>query len=364
MSARTERLNLGLPTRQIAQTVCDVPSVSGDESALADIIENTLRESAHLAVTRNGDAVVARTEFGRPQRVIIAGHIDTVPINDNLPSSFVADDLGREWLVGRGSVDMKSGVAVALKLAAELDEANFDLTWIFYDHEEVDAMLNGLGRISRENPELLQADFAILAEPSNAVIEGGCNGTMRIDVRSHGVRSHSARAWIGDNAIHKLGTALDKLSAYQAPTITVDGLDYRESLSAVGISGGVAGNVIPDEAVLTVNYRFAPSTTVVDATAFLNEFFAGFEVTVVDQSAGARPGLDAPIAQSLVQSIGQPAQPKYGWTDVARFSALGIPAVNFGPGDPARAHTDDEQVLCDEIDSVEAALRSWLTGRD
>lgn len=357
----TPALDLTATSIELTRQLCDIESVSGNERRIADAIEAALAGHSHLAVTRNGDAVVARTSLGRDRRVVIAGHIDTVPVNDNLPTRFETID-GVEYLWGRGTVDMKAGAAVQLKLAAELSEPIADLTWIFYDNEEVASHLNGLGRLLRESPELLEADFAILCEPTRSEIEGGCNGTARVEVRAFGTRAHSARAWVGHNAIHDLAPALAKLSAYEPQQIEVDGLVYRESLNAVGISGGVAGNVIPDEAMISVNYRFAPSQTGEQAVAFLREFFTGYQVTVVDLADGARPGLDSELAQQLVARSGAPAAPKYGWTDVARFSALGIPAVNYGPGDPLKAHADDERVPLSQIESCEQGLREWLTG--
>lgn len=335
--------------------LCDLPSVSGDERVIANAIEASLRAYPHLTVDRDGDAVVARTTLGRDRRVVIAGHIDTVPVNGNLPVRRVGDDL-----VGRGTVDMKAGVAVALVLAADLSAPPVDLTWIFYDHEEVAAELNGLGRLARTRPDLLAGDFAILGEPTSATVEGGCNGTARVDIRLRGRRAHSARSWMGHNAIHDAAEVLRILRDYQAAELEVDGLVYREGLNAVGISGGVAGNVIPDEAVVSVNYRFAPSRSAADAIAHVREVFAGFEVEVTDLAEGARPGLDDPLAQEFVAAVGGVARPKYGWTDVARFSALGIPAVNYGPGDPQLAHADDERVHIDEILACERGLRAWL----
>lgn len=349
-------LDLTADSVTITRAICDIESVSGDERVLADAIEHALSAYPHLTVTRDGDAIVARTTLGRPQRVVIAGHIDTVPIHDNLPTELRDGEI---W--GRGTVDMKAGVAVQLKLAAELAQPRVDLTWIWYDHEEVSAELNGLGRLARTHPELLHADFAILGEPSNAVIEGGCNGTVRVELCSSGVRAHSARAWMGENAIHKLGPALERLAQYEPATVTVDGLDYREGLNAVRVAGGVAGNVIPDEAVLELNYRFAPNRSAADAIAELRALFPEYDVRVTDQADGARPGLDAELAHAFVEAVGQPAQPKYGWTDVARFSALGTPAVNFGPGNPSLAHADDERVPVADIHAVEGALRAWLS---
>lgn len=356
----TPTLDLFRSSVELTADICNIESVSGNEHALANAIEAALSEYAHLDIFRNEDAVVARTNLGRSQRVIIAGHIDTVPVNNNLPVRY-SEEEGAQWLWGRGTVDMKAGVAVAVKLAAELTEPAYDITWIWYDHEEVESSLNGLGRLAVVAPELLAGDFAILGEPSNSTVEGGCNGTLRIEVRTHGVRAHSARAWMGKNAIHKLSSALSALEAYEPATVTVDGLDYREGLSAVGISGGVAGNVIPDAAVLTVNYRFAPDKSVDQALAHVQDVFAGFEIVVTDSAEGARPGLTAAIAQDFVAAVGEEPKPKYGWTDVSRFSALGIPAVNFGPGDPSLAHTDNERVLTSQIESCEQALRNWLT---
>lgn len=353
----------------LTRTVCDIPSVSGDERALADAIETVLRGCSHLEVVRDGDALVARTNLGRDRRVVVAGHIDTVPIADNLPTRLVGtgDDA---VLWGRGTVDMLGGVAVALALAVELGAPGtapaHDLTWIFYDHEEVDSALNGLGRLARHHPELLAGDFAILGEPSNAGIEGGCNGTMRVDVRTRGVAAHSARAWTGENAIHAAAPVLARLAAYEPRSVEVDGLVYREGLNAVRIEGGIAGNVIPDACTVEVNYRFAPSRSVEEAEAHLQDVFAGFDVVVTDAAGGARPGLDDPLAAEFVKSVlattgGAPA-PKYGWTDVARFSELGVPAVNFGPGDPLLAHKDDEHLPVAQLAQCRDALRAWLLG--
>lgn len=337
--------------------MCDIESVSGDEGLIADAIEEFLQGCDHLEVTRDGNALVARTSLGRPHRVVIAGHIDTVPVNGNLPSEMRGDIL---W--GRGTVDMKAGVAVHLRLAKDLVEPLHDITWIFYDLEEVEATRNGLGRLSRNHPDLLVGDFAILGEPSNAIIEGGCNGTMRVAISATGERAHSARSWMGSNAIHAAHVILERLANYEAKTVTVDGLDYREGLNAVGIRGGVAGNVIPDACTVDVNFRFAPSKSEADAFAEVTALFPEFDIVVTDAAAGARPGADSPLAQSFIEAVGGRIAPKLGWTDVARFSALGIPAVNFGPGDPALAHADDERVPISDILACDAGLRAWLAG--
>lgn len=353
-------LNLETDVAELTRTICDIESVSGNETALANAIETALKSYAHLEVIRDGDCIVARTNLGRDSRVVIAGHIDTVPVADNLPVQLQTID-DEQVLFGRGTVDMKAGVAVQLKLAATVTEPVRDVTWIFYDHEEVEASKNGLGRLARNHPELLAASFAVLCEPTSAQVEGGCNGTMRIDITCTGVKAHSARPWMGKNAIHETAEALTVLANYEPAEVKVDGLVYRESLNAVLIQGGIATNVIPDLATITVNYRFAPNKSVADAEAHLRQVFAGYEFTVTDFAEGARPGLDRPEAQSFLAATQAVAKPKYGWTDVARFSELGVPAVNFGPGDPSKAHADDEAVPVSQIYACESALRAWLS---
>ncbi|WP_223695178.1 succinyl-diaminopimelate desuccinylase [Leifsonia poae] len=354
-------LDLSASSIDLTRQICDIESVSGDEGGLADAIEAALVDCDHLEIVRDGDTVVARTDLGRDRRVVIAGHIDTVPVNGNLPTRFETED-GVDYLWGRGTVDMKAGTAVQLKLAAELTDPTVDITWMWYDHEEVSADLNGLGRLARNRPDLFVGDFAILGEPSNGVVEGGCNGNLRVEVRTFGRRAHSARGWVGENAIHKAAPILEILAAYTAREVEVDGLVYREGLNAVGISGGVAGNIIPDECMVHINYRFAPSRSAEEAIEHMRELFGEYEIAVVDRADGARPGLDAPLAQEFLAAVGGEAKPKYGWTDVARFSALGIPAVNYGPGDPLKAHADDERVPVAQITAVEAGLRAWLSG--
>jgi succinyl-diaminopimelate desuccinylase len=353
-------LDLTVSSIDLTRQLCDIESVSGDEKQIADEIWQVLEGAPHLELFRDGDALVAKTNLGRSKRVIIAGHIDTVPINANVPTRFkTVDEVDYLW--GRGTVDMKAGCAVALTLAVELTEPNVDITWVWYDLEEVSDALNGLGRLTRLYPELLAGDFAILMEPSNSSVEGGCNGNLRAEIRTSGLRAHSARSWIGDNAIHKAAPILDRLAAYEAREVEVDGLVYREGLNAVGISGGVAGNVIPDECMVHINYRFAPSRSADEAVTHITELFGDFDVSIVDLAQGARPGLDAPLAQEFLAAVGGEAKPKYGWTDVARFAGLGIPAVNYGPGDPLKAHADDERVAIDQITECERGLRAWLT---
>jgi succinyl-diaminopimelate desuccinylase len=347
-------LDLGVDAVSLTEDLVNIESVSGNEGEIADAVETALRALDHLEVQRFGHTVVARTHQGRAERVVVAGHLDTVPLSDNLPARRDATRLH-----GLGACDMKGGVAVALRLATT-PVTNRDLTFLFYECEEVEAERNGLHVLAGSNPELLEADFAILMEPSDGVVEAGCQGTLRADVTTRGRRAHSARSWTGLNAIHGAADVLARLNAYQPRRPVIDGLEYHEGLNAVGISGGVAGNVLPDVCTVSVNYRFAPDRSVPDAYAHVREVFEGFEVELSDSAPGALPGLSVPAAAAFVEAVGGRANPKFGWTDVARFSALGIPAVNFGPGDPHLAHRQDEFVPVDQVWTVEEQLRTWL----
>lgn len=347
---------------ELAAALVDIPSESRHEARIADAVEAALRAQAPgFEIIRNGNAVLARTHLGRPSRVLLAGHLDTVPVADNLPSRRSTGHEG-ELLHGCGAVDMKSGDAVFLHLAATIDAPVHDLTLVFYDCEEIDSTANGLGRIERELPDWLAADVAILGEPTGGYIEAGCQGTLRVVVKTTGTRAHSARPWSGDNAIHKLGAALDRLTRYQARTVEIDGCTYREGLSAVRIDGGVAGNVIPDAASVTVNFRFAPDRSTESALRHVHDVFHGLEVDIelTDSAAGALPGLSRPAAGALVQAAAGQVRAKYGWTDVSRFAARGIPAVNYGPGDPNLAHRRDERVPVEQIRGAVAMLRRYL----
>jgi succinyl-diaminopimelate desuccinylase len=350
-------LNLSADVVELAATLVDIPSESHDERQIADVVEEALRSASYLQVTRQGNTLVARTELGWPERVLIGGHLDTVPSAGNLPHHFVGEDL-----YGLGSCDMKGGVAIALALAGGLAEPSRDVTYVFYEGEEVASEFNGLQHLADNHPALLQADLAILMEPSNAGIEAGCQGTLRAEITLPGSRAHSARSWLGVNAVHAAADVLGILRAYQPVRPIVDGLEYREGLSAVGIRGGIAGNVIPDSCTVAVNYRFAPNRSAEQAVDHVREVFDGFAVDILEVAPGARPGLDRPAAADFVAAVGADPKPKFGWTDVARFSALGVPALNFGPGDPSLAHAADERVPVAQIRSCHAQLRAWLTG--
>ncbi|SDK68355.1 succinyl-diaminopimelate desuccinylase [Streptomyces indicus] len=351
-------LDLSADVVALTRALVDLPSESGAEGPLADAVEAALTALPHLTVERLGNTVVARTDLGRAERVIIAGHLDTVPAAGNLPSR---EQDGRVY--GLGACDMKGGVAVALRLAAQLAAPVRDITYVFYECEEVEGERNGLHQVATHRPGLLAGDFAILMEPSDAGVEAGCQGVLEAEITVRGIRAHTARAWMGVNAAHRAAAVLQRLADHTPERVLIDGLEYREGLSAVAVRAGVAGNVVPDECVITVNARFAPHRSPREAKEYVRGLFPPEEYdefTVTDVAPGALPGLDRPAVASLVEHLGVTPRPKLGWTDVARFTALGIPALNLGPGDPSLAHTAGEYVPVEQLRSCERQLGEWL----
>jgi succinyl-diaminopimelate desuccinylase len=340
----------------LTRALVDIESVSGNEAEIADAVEAAVRTAPHLTVRRTGNTVVASTNLGRPGRVVLAGHLDTVPIADNFPSTVDGD-----IMYGCGTSDMKSGVAIALWLAIALSSPRHDVTYFFYDCEEVESYRNGLRNIALEHRDWLAADFAILLEGTYGLVEGGCQGSMKAWVSTTGKRAHSARSWHGVNAIHAASGILDRLNEYQPRRVVIDGCEYREGLNAVRVAGGIASNVIPDRCRIEVNYRFAPDRSGEEAVRHVHEVFDGYDVEVTDVAPGALPGLSAPAVQEFLAVVGKPPIGKYGWTDVARFAEIGIPALNYGPGDPNLAHSREERVELSKIRSGAETLRAWLT---
>lgn len=339
----------------------DVASPSRAEGPLVDLLESELRAHGHLDVARVGDNLVARTRLGRSHRVILAGHTDTVPASNNEVARI---DDGR--LFGVGSADMKGGLAVMLDLAATLTDPAVDVTYVFYAREEIASVESGLGELFESRPDLLVGDIAILGEPTDARIEAGCQGTLRMRIEVRGVRAHTARPWMGRNAVHRLAAILTVLDSYEARSPVIDGCQFREALQAVAIDGGVSGNVIPDAASITLNFRFAPDRSAAEAERHVRDLFAPMledcdVVEVLDLANAAPPGLDHPLLRSLVERSGAEVMAKLGWTDVARFAAHGVPAVNFGPGDSTVAHTEGEYLDNAPLERVRAVLFGLLT---
>jgi succinyl-diaminopimelate desuccinylase len=346
----------------LTASLVSIPSLSHQEGQLADAVEAALRLCGWLTVDRVGDNVVGRTDLGRASRLVLAGHLDTVPPADGNDTPHLDGDT----LYGLGAADMKGGLATFLHLAGTIPEPVVDVTWCFYACEEVARSDSGLEELWQRRPDLLQADAAILGEPTGGVVEAGCQGTMRIRVALAGARAHTARPFTGRNAIHRLGPVLDAIAAYPGRRVVIDGCEYAEQLQAVQIEGGVANNVVPDQAAVMINHRFAPDRSPAEAEASVKALIAstlepGDSWELVEAVAGAPPSLDDPHLARLVAATGAPPRAKVGWTDVASFAAHGIPAANFGPGDPLLAHTPGEHVSLVELDQAASVLGAVLT---
>lgn len=369
------RLDLTIGPVELTRALVDIPSRSHEELVIADALEAALRalELPRVTIERHGNTLVARTHRGLPTRVVLAGHIDTVPPAENLPSRRELDATGEDCIFGLGSVDMKSGDAVyihAFVSLASSENLAHDLTLILYEGEEVATRFNGLNHLSAVHPEWLDGDVALLGEPSGAVIEAGCQGTLRVRIVATGIRAHSARSWLGDNAAHRLGPVISRIAQFSPREVDIDGCSYREGLNVVHLESGVATNTVPDEAWMFVNFRFAPDRSEAEALAYTLEILGigtpespapGFRIEVDDSAPGALPGLHEPAAAALVAATGGQVRAKYGWTDVARFASLGIPALNFGPGDPGLCHTPQENCPVSMIENVSDMLLRYLT---
>jgi succinyl-diaminopimelate desuccinylase len=347
----------------VTRDLMAVPSLSGQEAALADLVEKTLGASSWLEVERVGDNVVARTTLSRPQRMVVAGHLDTVPPGGNERPRTDGDTV---W--GVGASDMKGGLAVMLDLATTVDEPAVDVTWCFYAREEIGREDSGLLELWTQRPDLLAGDAAVLGEPTSALVEAGCQGTMRLRIVLRGVRAHTARPFAGRNAIHRLAPLFRRVVEWPGREVVLDGCTYAEQLQVVSVEGGVAGNVVPDEVRVVVNHRYAPDRRAADAEAFLHELFDpvlevenGDEWDILDAGDGAPPSLDHPLLRSLVEQTGASPKAKVGWTDVASFWAHGVPAANFGPGDPLLAHHPDERVSRAQLERAREVLAALVS---
>jgi succinyl-diaminopimelate desuccinylase len=342
----------------LTAALCAVPSVSRSEAELAAAVEVRLAAST-LRLERVANNLVARTDAGRERRVVLAGHLDTVPANGNEVPKVEGDVLH-----ALGAADMKGGLAVLLRLAEEVAaDARFDLTFVFYESEEIADEYNGLRHLFEVRPDLVAGDFAILLEPTDNWLEAGCQGSLRLEAVFMGSRAHTARPWQGVNAVHRAAPVLSRLAGYQPAEVEVDGLRFRQALQVVDVHGGVAGNVVPDRCTITVNRRYAPSLTLEEAEAEVRVLLEGAdEVALTSVSPAAHPNLAHPLVAEFADRLGVPVRPKLGWTDVARFSAQGVPAVNFGPGDPEVSHTAGEHVTRESLETCHEALARFLTG--
>jgi succinyl-diaminopimelate desuccinylase len=336
-----------------------IDSISRNEAAFATLVFDELCSVEHLVVERVGDNVIARTEGFHAHRILVAGHLDTVPGD---PSLAIIEG-GR--LTGLGACDMKGSLAVMLELAKDTSNRTLDITWVFYAREEIARSESGLLEIAQLRPDLLQADAAIVAEPTGGAVEAGCQGTLRLGLTVQGLRAHTARPFTGRNAIHRLGAAINQVAQYESRVAVVDGIAFTEQLQVVSVGGGIAPNVVPDSATLVLNHRVAPDRSRDQAVSAVREYLGDLlededVLEVLDWAPAAPPSLTHPVIQSLVAASGQPARAKVGWTDVATLHEMGIPATNFGAGDPLLAHRSDEFVTEAELEAFATTLRGLL----
>ena len=341
----------------------EIDSESKDERAIADYVEAKFRYQDFFDCTRVGNNVVLTPkDFDFKTGIVIAGHLDTVPRSKGMVNRRDVDTL-----VGLGAVDMKGGIGVMLALAMSRVLGK-NVKFVFYACEEISREFSGLLELERSDPTLLQASGAILMEPTGGAIEVGCQGTARFKVQIAGRRAHSARPWIGSNAIHNASKFLSYISDIAVNKIIVEGCEYNESLSAVFISGGIAGNVIPDLVEIIVNFRFAPGRddheVLRDTSRRLEiclDLQRGDRVELIEWAPSAPPNLSNQMIANLGLKSNRAVRSKLGWTDVAFFWERNIAACNFGPGDPNLAHTSDEIVTRNELDEVWSVITAALT---
>ena len=336
----------------------DIPSVTGDEARICTAIATRLYPSVGRdAVVRFSDSLIVGRRSGRPL-LLIAGHLDTVPSQGQNPAS-VAE--GR--LHGLGAADMKAGLAVMIHLLEDpgIQAGPYDVIGIFYAGEEGPSSGNQLEEVLTRAAWMSQAEFAVVLEPSDGELQLGCNGVMNATVSFEGKSAHSARPWLGENAVTKAGEWMTRLHRMEPAEVDIDGMVYREVLSVTRASGGIANNIIPPRFELNLNYRFPPTRSLKEAEAFLANVCSEADGFVITDSAPAGPvRIDSPFVTKLARISGAPKAAKQGWTDVARFGVYGIPAVNYGPGETVQAHQVSESVALGDLDTVFRNLHTAL----
>jgi succinyl-diaminopimelate desuccinylase len=342
---------------ELALALVDIRSVSGEEQALTGWLARQVGAQPHLEVVHEqGDALVFG--LGGSPEVLIAGHSDTVPEQGNLPGR-----LADGFLHGLGAADMKGALAVMLALAGELGSRRPALNpqFVIFGGEELPQSNGVLGKLFGTCPSLLEARLAVMMEPTANRLQAGCLGNIKAELVFEGVAAHSARPWLGRNAIHDAIGALQGPVSLEPYDVVLEGLRFREVLSVTEIHGGIANNVIPDQVVCGLNFRYAGSRSPAQAEARLRELVGTTgKLTVI----GNAPSAPVPAGNDLLDRLRQagdlPMEPKQAWTPVAEFAAHGLDAINFGPGDPRMAHRRDERIAVDAMDTSLEVLRRFL----
>jgi len=345
-------------------TLVNIPSVSGEEHAIADYIETRLHATGRGPLDRTRRSVVWRgPETGRPL-LVLAGHVDTVRPQDN-GCARREERPGGAQILGLGSTDMKSGIAVMLRLAETLDlqRSRFDLACVFYDGEEGPSAKNGLRRVLARMRWLRKARLAVVLEPTALHVELGCNGTVNLEIRVPGVAAHAARPWTGRNAVTEGAAWLAGIGATPLRTVRVHGLEFRETLEVTRLRAGSARNVLPAEMLVNLNHRFPPDRTVDEAVERVSHLIPPkWQWKIRSSSPPGRVCFDDPEVQAFIQGSRLRVAGKQGWTDVARFTRRGIPAFNFGPGIPELCHRADEHCPVANLDAACERLERWIAG--
>lgn len=327
----------------------DIPSETGNEQLIRDAIADRL---SALPVSIVRDSLVVG-EPG-PGKVILAGHTDTVPLQGH-----VGARLEGERMFGLGATDMKGGLTVMIHLLEDLGTDR--IVGVFYAGEEGPVSDNQLGPVFDATPGLAEADVGVVLEPTNRGVDAGCQGAMNARVSFLGDAAHSARPWLGENAVSKAGGFLTIMHGLEPEIHVVENLEFREVMSVTRASGGIANNIIPARFDLNVNYRFAPDRTLDEATERVHEVCSeADEVEIVDIAPSAYPEVSHPLIQALIEASGGVLASKQGWTDVAQLAARGVPAVNFGPGETALAHKPGESVRLDDLEWAYGSLAAVL----
>ncbi|HEY4159668.1 MAG TPA: succinyl-diaminopimelate desuccinylase [Polyangiaceae bacterium] len=338
--------------------LCQIRSPIGEERELCDrVAERLARVALAAPIRRFGDSIVVPLTrgFGGPH-VALAGHLDVVRTEHDAAPRIEGDKL-----YGPGAADMKSGLALMLDLAESDARPELDLTLVFYAREEGPFLENELGPVLAGDPELSRVSMAVALEPSDNKLQLGCGGSLHATVRFRGRTAHSARPWQGENAIHKASGLLDRLGREEPRVHRIDELEWRSVISATMASGGRGRNVVPDLFELNLNHRFAPDTSAEGAQAYVRALVGNdADIEFSDVSPSAPPLRQHPLVVALADSGVQAIEPKQAWTDVARFAACGVPAVNFGPGTQAQAHQRNEWTHIPDLDVGRAILRRWL----
>jgi succinyl-diaminopimelate desuccinylase len=359
--ADDERLGARLAARTLE--LIDIPSESRQEAALHAHLLGVLRDGG-VSVRDAGDTCLIAELPGPPDApvVVLAGHLDTVPAQGNRPGRIDGDAV-----IGLGASDMLGAVALMTEAALHAGDAPLraSVLVVLFGREELPVAESSLTPLLGREPLLRGADLALVMEPTDNAVQAGCLGNINARWSFHGVSAHSARPWQGDNAIERAAAGIARLAAAAPPDHrTLDGLDFTEVVSVTRISGGIADNVVPDRVDCHVNYRYAPDRPAADADARLHELCGGDAETleITSNAPSAPVAVTHPLVQQLIAAGELAVGPKQAWTPVAEFAAVGVPAVNFGPGDPAYAHKVDEQVAVGALVRGARTLECFLCG--